>query len=262
LGAAGGRIDVTGANTLTIAGAITGGIGTITAGVSGSTGLRADTAVTFTKSGSGTLLLTGNATFTGVASVSEGVLAVGDGSFGSLAANVRVDSNGTLGGGGTVSGAVTVNSGGTVRPGLSIGFLSTGSVTFNSGSKLSLEIAGPAATSYDQLNVTGTVSLAGVIQLALSYTPAQGDVFYVILNDESDAISGTFAGLPQGSIFSSGNQQYRISYLADSFTGGRDGFNSTTGNDVALIAVPEPGSATALLSGMMLLGLRRFRRRD
>lgn len=81
------------------------------------------------KVGAGTLTLGGANTYTGATTVNAGTLAV----TGSLASLVTVNSGGTLAGTGTVNNIVAVGSGGTVGPGLSVGTLSTGSVTFVSG---------------------------------------------------------------------------------------------------------------------------------
>jgi hypothetical protein len=136
--------------------------------------------------------------------------------------------------------------------------LSTGDVTFNGGT-LVLEIGGTTAgTGYDQLNVTGAVSLIANSPLTISlgsFNPADGvDVFTIINNDLGDAanITGglfTYSGTPlaEGALFTVGAQDFAISYV------GGDG------NDVVLSAVPEPASAAMLLCGFAVLGMRRRR---
>src|SRR5262249_16311915 len=52
-----------------------------------------------------------------------------------------------------------------------------------------------AASSYDQLTVTGSVDLTGsTLQVSLGYTPAIGDSFTIIRNYGYGPVSGTFAG--------------------------------------------------------------------
>lgn len=138
---------------------------------------------------------------------------------------------GTLAGTGTV-GAVTLTAG-TLAPGNSPGILNTGNLSIGAGASFAVEIGGPTAgTDHDQANVTGTVTLAGTLSLALigGYVPPIGTSFTLVENDSTDAVVGTFAGLAQGTTFAAGGQYFTISY-----TGG-------TGNDVVLTAAAPPPS--------------------
>lgn len=113
---------------------------------------------------------------------------------------------------------------------------------------------------YSQLSVTGTVSLDGHLDLALGgFTPTVGDLFFVIANDGSDSISGTFVGLSQGSVFSAGGYNWMIGYTGDSATSAFTG-----GNDLVLqsVAIPEPAHAATLIGAIALgaIGVRRRRR--
>jgi CSLREA domain-containing protein len=139
---------------------------------------------------------------------------------------LAVNTGGTLKGTGTVSGAMNVISGGSVAPGNSTGILSTGNATLSSGSNFNVEINGTTVgTQYDQLNVTGSVALGGpTLNITLGFTPSAGNAFTIINNDDSDAVSGNFAGLGEGSTFTVSGTTFAISYV-----GG-------TGNDVVLTA--------------------------
>ena len=164
-----------------------------------------------------------------------------------------VRGTGTLSGTGTV-GDLTASTGGTVSPGNSPGILYAGDTNLGSGSTLAIEINGDTVGSgYDQLNVTGTVSLSGLLSISLGYTPVENTLFFILANDDVDAVTGTFAGLANESWFNVGSQLFRISYFGDS---GSSSF--TGGNDVVLMAVPEPRAA--LLGGLGLLALLRRRR--
>jgi autotransporter-associated beta strand protein len=142
------------------AGNVTLGTGTLTTGndntsttfsgaISGTGGL--------TKSGAGTLLLTGISSYTGATTVNAGTLSV-NGSIANSA--VTVNAGGTIGGIGTI-GNTTIN-GGTLSPGNSIGTLTVqGNLVLTSASAYLVEVS---PTNADRTNVTGTASLAGTVQ--------------------------------------------------------------------------------------------------
>jgi len=181
--------------------------------------------------GAGKLVLSGINTYTGATTIVEGTLQV-DGSIANSA--VTVQDGGTLGGNGS-TGAVTVEYGATLAPGAgaSAGLLNTGALSLEAGATFAVELGGANAGvgGYDQIHVTGTVTLSGATlstSLIGSFAPTSG-TFEIIDNDgSSDAVVGTFAGLAEGATFALGGQTYKISY-----TGG-------DGNDVTLtVAAPQ-----------------------
>ena len=105
----------------------------------------ADSAQIFTKSGAGTLTLSGTNSYTGPTFVNGGTLRIMGSSAGSA---VTVNSGGTLSGVGT-TGAVTVSAGGTLSPGAG----GTGSLNLN-GNALSL--AGATAMTVNAATGTGS----------------------------------------------------------------------------------------------------------
>ena len=140
----------------------------------------------------GTLVLTGNSTYTGATLVGQGKLQVD----GSITSDVTVSGGATLAGNGAV-GSVTVNSGGIIAPGASPGILTVnGNYTQLSGAILNIQLGGntPGAGGYDQLVVTGTASLNGILNLTLvdGFRPAPGDTFQII---SSAAEVGNFAAI-------------------------------------------------------------------
>ena len=216
-----------------------------------------------TKTGAGTLTIAAAGAFPGSFTVNGGTLLI-NGSTGAGSA-VTVNTGATLGGSGTIGGAVTVASGGTLAPGNSPGILSTGNVSLASGSTFLVDLAGNApGTGYDQLNVTGTVSLGSSnLLINAGFAPSAGDKFFLISNDSTEAITGTFSGLAEGGAVSF---SYSGTTYAGNITyGGNSTLNSLTGgNDVALYgfaAVPEPGTLVLLVLGVLpgaaLLGRRR-----
>ncbi|HEV8267425.1 MAG TPA: immunoglobulin domain-containing protein, partial [Thermoanaerobaculia bacterium] len=81
--------------------------------------------------------------------------------------------------------------------------------------------------NYDQLAVTGTVSLGNAaLALSVGYSPIMGDTYIIISNDALDAVTGTFANLAEGATFAVGTNAFSITYA-----GG-------TGNDVVLTNIP------------------------
>ena len=174
------------------------------------------------KAGPATLTLSGASTNAGGVNVGQGTLVL----TGSLTGPVQVYTGATLKGTGTIGGTVTVDAGGTIAPGLSPGQINTGNLVLAGTAQF--EILGPTpGTQYDNINVTGTVTLTGsTLQLIGSYVPVPGDVFRLIANDGLDAVTGTFNGLPEGSTITFNGVPLRLQYA-----GG-------TGNDVVLSAAP------------------------
>ena len=210
----------------------------------------------FTKTGAGTLTITGTNTYTGTTTVSAGKLVINGNTSTS---STTVSSGATLGGSGSV-GALTINSGGFVTPGNSPGILTVNG-NYSQAGEYTAEIAGTTAgAGYDQIDVIGTVDISGG-SLVTSFTGsyAQNDLLFLLLNDGTDAINGTFANYAQGATFASyGYMDWQISYTADSVTN-----SFTGGNDIAIMAIPEPSSCTVAGIGLaMLLGRRSRSRRN
>jgi len=201
-----------------------------------------------TQDGTGTTTYSGVATHTGGTFVNEGALFV----MGSISGTTTVD-GGDLGGTG-VLGAVDVLSGNLV-PGDPVGTLRTGNLAFSPGSALLADIN--TFASYAAVSVTGTTALNNAaLSLTGSYTASTpGDLFFILRNDGIDALTGTFLGLPQGSLVEASNgQDFTISY-----TGNFDTLSTTGGNDVVLTAIPEPASIAIFLGGLGVLCARRRR---
>jgi hypothetical protein len=103
---------------------------------------------------------------------------------------------GSLLGDGTISGSVT-NNGGILSAGSSPGTLTiTGSYTQGAGGTLQAELAGTtlAGTDYDLLDVTGTASLGGTLDISLfgGFIGSVGDTFDII---NASSITGDFSNV-------------------------------------------------------------------
>jgi hypothetical protein len=170
-------------------------------------------------------LITASPGFTGALGVIQGTLYV-DAAFANGSADLTNGTVATFAGTGSIGGPLLSGNNKTIAPGHDgPGVFSSGSLTIPSGSTLKVDLNGLAAgTGYDQLNVTGSVTLGGTLIVSPGFVPSNGATFTIVNNDGSDAVSGTFAGLPQGGTIVGGGRLFTISY-----TGG-------TGNDVVLTA--------------------------
>lgn len=208
-----------------------------------------------TKLGIGNLNLNNSAnTFTGILNVNGGRVNV-NGNLPTSTSGVNVNSGGVLGGTGNITRNVTVNGGGIVSPGISPGVLTiNGNITFNAGSAFEVELNGlTAGTGYDQLIVNGNVTLTGaLLGGSVGFLPSLGDQFWILVKPTPGAITGTFAGLPEGSFLELGGIQFQITYTANFASLGGPG----TGNDVMLTvtAIPEPATLIMISSAVVGAG--------
>ena len=206
------------------------------------------------KSGSATQTLSGVSTYTGTTAVNEGKLIVN----GNISTSVTTVASGAILGGSGTLGALTVNSGAFVTPGNSPGILTVNG-NYTQAGTYSAEITGTTAGvgGYDQIIVTGTVDITdgSLVALFSSGSYNLGDKLFILTNDGSDAITGSYSDFAQGATVASyGGFNWAISYLADA-----TGNTFTGGNDIALMAVPEPNTSL-LISSIGILALLRRRR--
>ncbi|WP_164490030.1 choice-of-anchor D domain-containing protein [Runella sp. SP2] len=107
-------------------------------------------------------------------------------------------------------------------------------LSFNSDLEITINgttLGNGTGSTYSQLNVEGAINLTGVdLLLAGTYMPIGGEIFTIVNNDGTDAITGTFNGLAEGATmpnFRGSNLSATISY-----TGG-------TGNNDVVITVGQ-----------------------
>jgi autotransporter-associated beta strand protein len=181
------------------------------------------------KIGLGRMQLTANNAYRGEAFIGGGVLQV-DGL--QPQSKARISIGGRLEGSGTLGHVNYQGSGGTLAPGNGAGTLTISNLNAGASGNgvLYVELNGTTpGTSYDQLNVRGTVTLTGMtLGGSLGFPSTIGNQFTIINNDGTDAVIGTFAGVPQnGSVFV-GGEKFFVNYSGGS------------GNDVVLTRVSTP----------------------
>lgn len=211
------------------------------------------------KAGNGTWTVAGTNTQTGATAVNAGTLVV-NGTLSAAAATTTVNA-GTIKGIGTIAGPLSVgNAAGTadavVAPGGSIGTLSVGGlITLGSDSLYDLEINSGNATA-DLLNGSAGLTIVSGAQLSVtdlgSGLIAEGTalpfITYTGAAPTTALLYGTTPLLDDVTEFAVNGNTFRVDY-------------NYGGNQVALVAVPEPGSvALAALAGIGLLAGRRRRR--
>lgn len=133
-----------------------------------------------TKSGLGTLTLTGASTYTGSTTITNGKLALS----GSLTSAITA-TTGTLAALGTPS--------------------TTGNISIASGGRYEVR-------PNDSLTVGGNVTLSGNLDIIAAPGLATGSTFTILNKTSAGAVSGTFANKPQGSTFVASGYKWMINY--------------------------------------------------
>jgi hypothetical protein len=263
----GSAVGTSGSHTLSGTGSILagnetiGGSGTGTFNQSGGTHTVTNVLTIAAANGSsGTYNLTGGALTAngGITNNAGGSFTVGAGTV-AIVGGAGFVNHGLLGGGGTIAGNVT--SDGTVGPGYSPGTLSiTGNYTQTALGTFNAEIGGLLDGQYDALNVTGTATLDGLLNVSLFesraglFTPHAGDYFDILT---ASTILGSFSSQSFAAL-SDPNLFWRIDYLTND--SGRIRFDVVRLSVASNIApppppaVPEPETYAMLLAGLGLLG--------
>jgi hypothetical protein len=158
---------------------------------------------------------TGVQTFAGGLVIADGVFTSSTGPM-TVAGGV-LQTRGAFGGDGTVDALTVVR--GTVVPGTGV-LTVAGAVSFDSLTTFNAVLNGADPEGgYRQLVAGGPVDLGGsTLVLALGFTPQVGDSFTLLTTSDAKGISGTFAGLGEGAIFTQGGVTFQITYQ-----GGPDG---------------------------------------
>lgn len=162
---------------------------------------------------------------------------------------LTIADNGVLTGQGTITGDVT--SFGTIRPGDSAGSLSfDGNLILESTSNLFIELGGFLDGEYDKFVVSGDLNLNGNLSVDLIDGHSLWFNQQYLIGEVGGSLAGQFFGLSEGDIVGNfGGMDLFISYSMGS------------GNSVGLFtAVPEPSSASLIVTAVSLFAFGRRRR--
>ncbi len=232
--------------------------------VAGSIGDHELGVVTLDKSGTGSWTLTGENSYTGGTTISEGRLIV-NGSTGSLS-DFSVASGGTLGGSGTIGGNVTVASGGTLAPGNSPGVLEIGTYHLESGSIFAWELDTAQennirGTAYDGVDTAAITGSGAIFKIMLTGNQNFTDSFWNqtrVWTDIFKSADGSTNLADWAAVFG-GGFQYAYDDNKQSVAPTSAGSFSVDGNTLTWSAVPEPSNLLAgMLAASALLRRRRF----
>jgi autotransporter-associated beta strand protein len=202
-----------------------------------------------TKTGSGTMTLSGSNDYTGATTVSAGKLKV----TGSIASSDVTVNGGILASGstGTVGNNVTVNTGATFAAGdvATVGAASVASnLNFSSGSIFDWDLT-TASNTYDTVSVAGSLNITSGAKFNVVSSTAFTDTFW----DATHTWSNIFGSKTIDNFLVS-NFLYSGSATAPT----AEGFFTVSGTNLTWTAVPEPTSALAGL--LIAAGLLRRRR--
>lgn len=165
--------------------------------------------------------------------------------------------NGVAAGDGGLNGTLSLTTGAELRPGdsasaMEFGEFSSADFSMDSSSLLTIDLD-PESMLADLVDVTGTINLAGTLDLNLFSVPTEGDSFQIMQNNGTEAVVGMFAsGNLVSAMFGGQNYDFAINYA-----------NGIGGNNVFLsfgTAVPEPSSA--MLLTVAAIGVAGRRRRN
>ncbi len=164
---------------------------------------------------------------------------------------------GALKGTGTIASSVITSGSTTIAPGQSPGMLTIdGNLTLSAGNTLAMEIGGlTQGTLYDYLDVNGTLTLAGLLDLdflnGFENSVQYANVFTLATADS--AILGAFSNVASGSrLWTNTDKSFEVWYGAGSLYGA---------NNLVITGAPEPSRAALMLLGLTGLMLRRNRTR-
>jgi T5SS/PEP-CTERM-associated repeat protein len=184
-----------------------------------------------------------------------GSVMVGSGSS-APSGDVQIGVGGALDGGGAITGNL-LNIGGVIAPDDPATLSVTGDYT-QTGGILQLDIAGTDPSDFDQLDVSGDLSLqtGSILELNFidGFAPVAGDTFDLISFATLDPVNNAFANVEIDGL--EAGFDYTLA------PNSANSFELTALNNGVAAPVPEPGALALLILGMGMLACRfRGRRR-
>ena len=218
--------------------------------------------ITISGTGSGNVIFSGNNTYTGATTVTQGAFQLNGVLSGS--SNLSVATLGWLGGSGTASGTATF-SGGTLSPGgnATAGILSLGSLVLSttSSSLIDLTVAGTRGTDYDGLTIlnAGGLTYGGTMALAFGGSVLPDNTTFNVFSFTGSP-SGSFGQVSSSGIYA-GTWNDNLDGTYSLASGGQTlTFSQATGS---VVVVPEPATTVAIVAGIgMAIACYRPRRPD
>lgn len=107
----------------------------------------------------------------------------------------------------------------TLAPGINTSqIVLDGSLTLDATDSLAFTVDGlTAGSNYDQWVINGSVTLGGAaLSVSGAHVAANGQSFTLISNDDTDAVGGTFGGLPEDGVITLNGVPLTITYLGGS----------------------------------------------
>ena len=199
-------------------------LSTIFSGVIQDGGENGGTGGSLTKVGTGTLIMSGGNTYTGVTHIDGGVLQID----GSIVSSTTVDPGGTLAGSGLINASASNN--GIISPGspgAGPGTLTiVGTYDQTNSATLRIDIGGLAPAQHDLLAVDSSVTLAGTLQLVRlnNFTPVNGDQVIIMthsaINNSGQffPVTDNFPGLIRPQVFYDTSDVRVVFALLNSFS--------------------------------------------
>jgi autotransporter-associated beta strand protein len=224
----------------------------------------------FTKSGPGTVTLTGADSYGGATNLNAGTLIVSGSISGSTAVNINQGATLQLGASGSIknNATVTLNGGTLNAEGFSLGSFNGTSETAGAGT---LNVSYNSIIDFGASSTKSVLAFSGAGTYSSGWIPFAGKLTIYDWNGTIGSPDGSAAGVTADALFITGNAttlgQAELSEI-QFYIGGVDyaALQATDGevyaSGIALTAIPEPGTWATAIAGLgLLICGQRMRRR-